>query len=77
MRQGAHESFEIYIARVQRLEANLSMVSDNSDKVRSFVTIKLLGSVNDEYTMAATMVRSVLNSTRLVRRNDGNSLSPH
>ena len=31
MRQRADESLEIYIAPVQRLEADLSMVSDNSD----------------------------------------------
>ena len=65
MRQGADESLEIYIARIQKLESDLSMVSDNSDGVRSSVTMKLLTIVNDAYTMAATMVKTVLNSTFL------------
>ena len=33
MRMGADESLDMYIARIQKLEADLSMVSDNSDKV--------------------------------------------
>ena len=65
MIQGAGESLEIYIARVQKLESDLSMVSDNSDSVRSSVTMKLLTSVNDTYTMAATVVKTVVNSTFL------------
>ena len=43
----------------------MSMVSDKSDTVCNRVTMKLLGSVNDEYAMAATMVSIVLNSAFL------------
>ena len=32
MRQGADESLEVYIARIQKIEADLSMVSDSSDR---------------------------------------------
>ena len=31
MRQGADESLEVYIARIQELEADLSMASDDPD----------------------------------------------
>ena len=59
------ESLELRIAPVQKSEAYVSMVSDNSDTVCNRVTMKLLGSVNDEYAMAATMVSIVQNSTFL------------
>ena len=39
---GAHESLGVCMARIQNLEADLYMVSDDSDRCRSLVTIKLL-----------------------------------
>ena len=59
------ESLELYIACEQKLEPYVSMVSDNLDTVCNPVTMKLLGSGNDEYAMAATMVSTVQNSTFL------------
>ena len=59
MRMGADETLDMYIARIQKLEADLSMVSDNSDKIRSSVMMKLLTSVADSYTVGATMVKVV------------------
>ena len=59
------ESLELHIAPIQKSEPYVSMVSDNSDTVCNRVPMKLLGSVNDGYAMAATMVSIVLNSTFL------------
>ena len=58
-------SLELHIAPVQKSEAYVSMVSDNSDTVCNRVTMKLLGSGNDEYAMVTTMVSIVLNSAFL------------
>ena len=62
MRQCADESLEFYIARIQKIEADLSMVYDNSNRVRNSVTMKLLTSVTDDLSIAATMAKTELNS---------------
>ena len=62
MRQGADESLEVYIAHIQKLEADLSMVADDPDRIQISVTTKLRTSVTDDFTIAAIMVKTVLNS---------------
>lgn len=56
------------------------MVSDDSDQVRRQVTMKLQTAVTDEFMVASTMVKTLLNSTcifMLVMRSAGSSLFPH
>ena len=64
MRQGADEALEIYVARIQKLESDLSMLSNIADSVRCSFTMKLITSVNAAYKIA-TMVKTVLNLTFL------------
>ena len=77
MSQGADES-HAYIACTLKIEAGLSVVSDDSDRVKNVVTMKLLTPVTDELTVAATMVKTVRNSTvlMLVKNSVGCSLFP-
>ena len=62
MREGTEESLEVCI-QIQKIEGDLSMVSDDSDRVGRSVTMKLRTSLTDEFTVAATMVKTVLIST--------------
>ena len=79
-RQDADKSLEVHIARIQKMGNGPSMVSDDSDQVRRQVTMKLQTAVTDEFMVASTMVKTLLNSTcifMLVMRSAGSSLFPH
>ena len=60
IRQGADETLEVYIARLQVAESELVMISDRPDVVRASMTLKLVNSVNDEYSTAVTMIKNIL-----------------
>ena len=52
---GVDESLEIHIARLQHVESELCMVSEDPEAVHASLTTKLVTSVNDDYVMAVTM----------------------
>ena len=59
-RQGADESLETYVDRLQTMESELCMISDDPDAVRAGLTMKLVNSVHDDYGMAVTMIKNIL-----------------
>ena len=59
-RQGADESLEVYVDRLQTMENELCMISDDPTAVRAGLTMKLVNSVHDDYGMAVTMIKNIL-----------------
>ena len=59
-RQGAEESLETYVDRLQTMEGELCMISDEPDVVRSGLTLKLVNSVHDDSGMAVTLIKNIL-----------------
>ena len=53
-RQGATESFEAYIHRLQHMDSELCMISDDPSAVHTSLTIKLVNSVDPDYRVAQT-----------------------
>ena len=58
-RQGANESIDIYIDRIERMHGELCMISA---EVPKSLTLKFVNSVLPEYAMVATMVKNILHT---------------
>ena len=57
---GADESLELHIARLQHVESELCMVSEDPKAVHASLAMKLVTSVNYDYSMAVTMSKNIL-----------------